>query len=155
VDRFDDKGFRANYDTLITRIHKVSPNAAIIFETNNDSFRMTKRKRYVQHPNGEVARKSFFILADKYKAGVWDKFSIMGGLGPWPMEKRTSPEGQGPLQALGLQPARRPFLQSNHPAYQDHIANLPALEPEAPETGPPRKPTPRRSPPKTKNRIQN
>lgn len=138
VDRFDDKGFRANYDTLITRIRKVSPNTAIIFETNNDSFRMTKRKRYVQHPNGEVARKSFFILADKYKAGVWDKFSIMGGLGSMAKWEKANlaKKDKVHFKLAGYNLLGDLFYKAIIQAYQDHIANLPALEPEAPKPAP-------------------
>ena len=151
VDRFDDKGFRANYDTLITRIHKVSPNAAIIFETNNDSFRMTKRKRYVQHPNGEVARKSFFILADKYKAGVWDKFSIMGGLGSMAKWEKANlaKKDKVHFKLSGYNLLGDLFYKAIIQAYQDHIANLPALEPEAPKPAP-KKADSTKVPPKTK-----
>ena len=151
VDRFDDKGFRANYDTLITRIHKVSPNTAIIFETNNDSFRMTKRKRYVQHPNGEVARKSFFILADKYKAGIWDKFSIMGGLGSMAKWEKANlaKKDKVHFKLAGYNLLGDLFYKAIIQAYQDHIANLPALEPEAPKPAP-KKADSTKVPPKTK-----
>ena len=156
VDRFDDKGFRANYDTLITRIHKVSPNTAIIFETNNDSFRMTKRKRYVQHPNGEVARKSFFILADKYKAGIWDKFSIMGGLGSMAKWEKASlaKKDKVHFKLAGYNLLGDLFYKAIIQAYQDHIANLPALEPEAPKPAP-KKPDSTKVPPKDKNKTKN
>ena len=81
VEKFDDKTFRNNYDILIERIRRVNPNAAFIFETNNDMYRKVRKRRYVQHPVGEQARKAFFLLAEKHKAGVWDKFSLIGGLG--------------------------------------------------------------------------
>ena len=154
VDRFDDKGFRANYDTLITRIQKVSPNAAFIFETNNDSYRMTKRKKYVQHPNGEVARKSFFILADKYKAGIWDKFSIMGGLGSMSKWEKANlaKKDKVHFKLAGYNLLGDLFYKALIQAYQDHIANLPALEPEAPKPAP-KKPDSTKVP--TKNKSKN
>ena len=81
VENFDEKRFRANYDTLITRLYRVVPNVPIIFTTNNDSYKKIRRKRYAKHPNGALARDAFMKLADDYKAGLWDLFTLMGGLG--------------------------------------------------------------------------
>lgn len=131
VEHFNDKQFRDNYDQLIARIQKVSPKTAFIFETNNDSFRKVKKRRYVQHPNGEVARKSFFMLAEKHKAGVWDKFSIMGGLGSMAKWEKAdlAKSDKVHFKLAGYNLLGDMFYKALMIAYQDHIANLPAQEP--------------------------
>lgn len=138
VERFNDKGFRANYDTLITRILKVNPNAALIFETNNDSFRKIKKNKYVQHPNGELARKSFFMLAEKYGAGVWDKFSIMGGLGSMAKWEKAdlAKKDKVHFKLSGYNLLGDLFYKAFIRSYQEHIANLPAQAPVAPKPAP-------------------
>ena len=116
---------------LIKRIRKVSPKTAFIFETNNDSFRKVRKRKYVQHPNGEVARKSFFMLADKHKAGVWDKFSIMGGLGSMAKWEKAdlAKKDKVHFKTAGYQLLGDMFYKALMQAYFDHIANLPAEDP--------------------------
>ena len=128
VQRFNDKQFREDYDRLIARFKKVNPNVAIVFETNNDMFRKIKRKKFVQHTNGEVARKSFFMLAEKHKAGVWDKFSIMGGLGSMAKWEKASlaKKDKVHFNLSGYNLLGDLFYKALIQAYQDHIANLPA-----------------------------
>lgn len=138
VQKFNDKRFREDYDKLLERIKRVSPNTAIIFETNNDSFRKIKKKRFVQHPNGEVARKSFFMLAEKYSAGVWDKFSIMGGLGSmakWEKADLAKPD-RVHFKLTGYHLLGDLFYKAIIKSYQEHISNLPAQEPKAPGPAP-------------------
>jgi lysophospholipase L1-like esterase len=74
---FKPEEFYQNYDTLIKRILAVSPNTAILFTNNNDSY---YKRRY---PNKNVfyVRKQMKLLAAKYNAGFWDMFQVMGGLG--------------------------------------------------------------------------
>lgn len=141
VQRFNDKQFREDYDRLIERFKRVNPDAAFIFETNNDMFRKVKRKKFVQHGNGEVARKSFFMLADKHKAGVWDKFSIMGGLGSMAKWEHASlaKKDKVHFNLSGYNLLGDLFYKALIQAYQDHIANLPAQKkqenkPTAPQT---------------------
>ena len=131
VDVFNDKQFRDEYDQLIKRIQKVSPKTAFIFETNNDSYRKVRKKKYVQHPNGEIARKAFFMLADKHKAGVWDKFSIMGGLGSMAKWEKAdlAKKDKVHFKTAGYQLLGDMFYKALMQAYFDHIANLPAEEP--------------------------
>ena len=74
--RFSQKKFEENYSELIERIRRASPNTAIIFTTNNDSYLY---RRYV-NKNGPKVEESMFNLADKYQTGVWDMFAVMGGL---------------------------------------------------------------------------
>lgn len=138
VKKFNDKRFREDYDKLIERIKKVSPNTAFIFETNNDSFRKVKKKRFVQHPNGEVARKSFFMLAEKHGAGVWDKFSIMGGLGSMAKWEKAdlAKSDKVHFKMAGYHLLGDMFYKALIQAYQEHIANLPAQEPKAPGPAP-------------------
>ena len=128
VERFNDKPFRDDYDKLITRIKKVNPNAAIIFETNNDMFRKVKKKRYVQHPNGDIARKAFFALAEKHQAGVWDKFSIMGGLGSMAKWEKAdlAKADKVHFKLSGYNLLGDLFYKAIINSYQEHIANLPA-----------------------------
>jgi lysophospholipase L1-like esterase len=128
VEKFNDKQFRDDYDKLIARIKKVNPNAAIIFETNNDMYRKVKKKRFVQHPNGDVARKAFFALAEKYKAGVWDKFGIMGGLGSMAKWEKAdlAKADKVHFKLAGYNLLGDLFYKAIIQSYQEHIANLPA-----------------------------
>ena len=116
VQRFNDKQFREDYDRLIARIKNVNPNVAFIFETNNDMFRKVRKRRYVQHPNGDIARKAFFAARRKAQGRRlgqvqhhgWPRFHGQVGKGK-PREK-----GQDSLQHGGLPPARRHVLQGAH-----------------------------------------
>ena len=144
VDVFNDKIFREDYDKLIQRIRKVSPKTAFIFETNNDSYRKVRKRKYVQHPNGEVARKSFFMLADKHKAGVWDKFSIMGGLGSMAKWEKAdlAKKDKVHFKTAGYQLLGDMFYKALIQAYFDHIASLPAESPTVAQSKPAQPQTP-------------
>ena len=144
VDVFNDKIFREDYDKLIKRIRKVSPKTAFIFETNNDSYRKVRKRKYVQHPNGEVARKSFFMLADKHKAGVWDKFSIMGGLGSMAKWEKAdlAKKDKVHFKTAGYQLLGDMFYKALIQAYFDHIASLPAESPAVAQSKPAQPQTP-------------
>lgn len=74
---FDPAVYEKNYDSLVAKIKLASPNTAILFTTNNDSY---YKKRYPNR-NAELVGQTMFLLAKKYNAGVWDMFSVMGGLG--------------------------------------------------------------------------
>ena len=144
VDVFNDKIFREDYDKLIKRIRKVSPKTAFIFETNNDSYRKVRKRKYVQHPNGEVARKSFFMLADKHKAGIWDKFSIMGGLGSMAKWEKAdlAKKDKVHFKTAGYQLLGDMFYKALIQAYFDHIASLPAESPAVVQSKPAQPQTP-------------
>ena len=77
---FTEESFLLNYKTLIETIERVNPDCAYLFITNNDSFRRISRNNYRVNPNGTVARKVFFRLAEEHQGGVWDFFTLMGGL---------------------------------------------------------------------------
>ncbi|WP_297087752.1 GDSL-type esterase/lipase family protein [uncultured Draconibacterium sp.] len=74
--RFSSSRFEDNYGQLIDKIKAAAPNALIVFTTNNDSYLY---RRYV-NKNGEKVKDSMFKMAKKYNAGVWDMYSVMGGL---------------------------------------------------------------------------
>jgi lysophospholipase L1-like esterase len=73
---FDQAKFEAHYDTLITRIKAVNPDAALLFLTNNDSY----YKRRYANKNALKVREGMINLADRHQGACWDLFEIMGGL---------------------------------------------------------------------------
>ena len=81
---FEVKYFKSNYNKLIKIIQRVNPDCAILFVTNNDSYKKEKAKRkkdrYQVNPNGRIVEEAFMELGKKYNAAVWDQFDIMGGL---------------------------------------------------------------------------
>ena len=81
---FEVETFKQNYRELIGIIQDVNPDCALLFVTNNDSFksrRGKKKKRiYEVNQNGVVVEQAFMDLAKEYNAAVWDQFDIMGGL---------------------------------------------------------------------------
>ena len=81
---FSKNNFIANYDSLISKFRKISPDCFFVFVTNNDSYRKIKRRyrrtRYQLNSNGVLAREAFITLAEKHDASLWDLFSVMGGL---------------------------------------------------------------------------
>ena len=81
-NNFDKDVFKKNYDELIQVIKHATPDCALLFITNNDSYRKTKKKkkRYEVNPNGEIAEVAFMEMGKEYNAAVWDQFDIMGGL---------------------------------------------------------------------------
>ena len=79
-DHFTKERFKRDYDQLIQIIHKVSPDCALLFVTNNDSYKKIKKKKYQVNPNGVLAEQAFLELGKKYNAAVWDFFELMGGL---------------------------------------------------------------------------
>ena len=127
VEIFNPETFIANYDTLITRIKKINPEVAIIFTTNNDSYRKQKR-RYLKHPNGELAKDAFFKLAEKYKAGIFDMFSLMGGLGSMSHWEKAglAKKDKVHFTHAGYVFLGDMFYEAFLKAYYNHIAKLPA-----------------------------
>ncbi|MBC7426697.1 MAG: hypothetical protein H7321_09200 [Bacteroidia bacterium] len=77
---FTQSWYEGNYSEMIKRIKKVAPGAAILFTTNTDSYKKRKNK-YYKNVTGIEVKGSMQNLANKYGAGVWDLFSVMGGLG--------------------------------------------------------------------------
>ena len=79
-DNFSQEKFIRDYDSLISIIHNVNPDCALLFVTNNDSYKKVSRKKYAVNPNGTLAEKAFMELGRKHNGVVWDFFDIMGGL---------------------------------------------------------------------------
>lgn len=77
---FEKRLFKQNYEELIRIIYNVNPECALLFITNNDSFKKIKKNRYEVNTNGLVVEDAFMELGKKYNAAVWDQFEIMGGL---------------------------------------------------------------------------
>lgn len=78
---FNPDTFRANYDRLIAIARRINPDCAFIFTTNNDTKRRASRRRRIVNNNGPLVRDAFSSIAEKWQGGLWDLFSIMGGLG--------------------------------------------------------------------------
>jgi lysophospholipase L1-like esterase len=74
---FDSHLYERNYDSLVARVYRANPDAAVLFTTNNDSY---YQKKY-PNKNAEKVRASMLKLGKKHDAIVWDLFEIMGGLG--------------------------------------------------------------------------
>jgi len=74
---FDSHLFERNYDSLVARVNRAAPEAAILFTTNNDTY---YQKKY-PNKNAEKVRTSMLKLGKKHNAVVWDLFEVMGGLG--------------------------------------------------------------------------
>lgn len=80
---FNEASFKRNYGELIEIMQRVNPDCALLFVTNNDSYKRVKVKRktkYEVNPNGLVVEQAFMEMGKKYNAAVWDQFHIMGGL---------------------------------------------------------------------------
>ena len=77
---FTAEQFQRDYEMLIDIILDVNPNCALLFVTNNDSYKKIKKNKYQNNPNGAIAEKVFLQLGKEYNAAVWDFFDIMGGL---------------------------------------------------------------------------
>ena len=75
--QFTSTKYEKNYDTLISYFQSVSPKAALLFTTNNDSY----YKRKYPNKKAEQVRSVMQKLALKYGGGVWDMYGLMGGLG--------------------------------------------------------------------------
>ncbi len=73
--------FVGRYKALVSLVRSVNPDCAMLFVSNNDSFRRIRRKGYVVNANGRLAEQAFLRLGKECDAGVWNLFDIMGGLG--------------------------------------------------------------------------
>lgn len=80
-NNFSIEEFVARYKSLVARVRAVNPDCALLFVTNNDSFRRVRRRVYAVNRNGLAAEKAFLRLGSECGGGVWDLFDIMGGLG--------------------------------------------------------------------------
>ena len=72
---FTKEKFKTNYDSLITLIKQVSPNAAILFTTTTDNY----IRRKIANKCTALAQQAMFELMEKHNAGVYDTYAVMGG----------------------------------------------------------------------------
>ena len=77
---FSPDKFKNGYRRLIKKVKNVSPNCAMIFITNNDSYRYVKGGMEYNH-NADEIRTAMIELATEYNAGVWDLYGVMGERG--------------------------------------------------------------------------
>ena len=80
---FEKETFKQNYAELISIMQRVNPDCALLFVTNNDSFkrkRVKKKRVYEVNANGLVVQQAFMEMAEDYGGVVWDQFEVMGGL---------------------------------------------------------------------------
>ncbi len=73
---FDKEKFRREYRQLLNNTLEALPEAQIIITVPNDSYLY---KRYVNH-NTVIMRDVICELSKEYHCGVWDFYTIMGGL---------------------------------------------------------------------------
>ena len=85
---FTREKFEDNYCGLIERIRRTCPGVAFMFVSNTDSYKRVKRN-YYKNLKGNEVKHSMYSLGKEYNAGVWDLFSIMGGLGSMSKWKRS------------------------------------------------------------------
>lgn len=78
---FSEDEFVSRYKALVSQVRSVNPDCALLFVSNNDSFRRSRRKGYYVNTNGQLVERAFLRLGKECDAGVWDLFDIMGGLG--------------------------------------------------------------------------
>ena len=78
---FHKDDFIRRYKTLVSRIKAVNPDCALLFITNNDSYRRVRRRVYSVNRNILEVEDAFFRICTDCGGGVWNLFEIMGGLG--------------------------------------------------------------------------
>lgn len=80
---FDKETFKQNYTELISIMQRVNPDCALLFVTNNDSFkrkRVKKKRVYEVNRNALAVQEAFMEMAKDYGGVVWNQFDVMGGL---------------------------------------------------------------------------
>lgn len=78
---FDTALFESRYKALVSRVRSVCPGCAVLFITNNDTFRYARKRGYYVNTNGALASEAFFRIARECGGALWDFFGIMGGEG--------------------------------------------------------------------------
>jgi lysophospholipase L1-like esterase len=73
--------YENNYLTWVQIIKRASPNTAILFTTNTDSYKKNRKGKFIKNQTGIEVKQVMENLSRKVNGGVWDLFSIMGGLG--------------------------------------------------------------------------
>ncbi len=73
---FNPQTYKQNYDTLIREILSAAPGTSILLTVPNDSYLY---RRYINR-NTALVRDAIMELAEEHNCGVWDFYTIMGGL---------------------------------------------------------------------------
>jgi lysophospholipase L1-like esterase len=73
---FDQETYRSEYYQLLDSVRMAAPGAAILLTVPNDSYLL---KRFT-NPNTALIRDIIFEIARSYDCGVWDFYTVMGGL---------------------------------------------------------------------------
>jgi lysophospholipase L1-like esterase len=73
---FDKEAYRNEYLELLDSIRLAAPGAAILLTVPNDSYLL---KRFINSNTASI-REIIFGIARSYGYGVWDFYTIMGGL---------------------------------------------------------------------------
>jgi lysophospholipase L1-like esterase len=73
---FDQEAYRCEYMKLLDSIRLAAPGVALLLTVPNDSYLF---RRYT-NPNTARIREIIFEIARSYHCGVWDFYTIMGGL---------------------------------------------------------------------------
>ncbi len=77
---FSPQTYKSNYDSLIREILTAVPGTAILLTVPNDSYLY---RRYVNR-NTALERDMIMQLAREHGCGVWDFYTVMGGLNSIP-----------------------------------------------------------------------
>ena len=77
---FSQEEFIARYKILVDKVRAVNPDCALLFVSNNDTYKRVRRRVYAVNRNGLEAQEAFFRLCCDCGGGFWDMFDIMGGL---------------------------------------------------------------------------
>lgn len=73
---FDEAAYRDNYRQLLDSVRLAAPGAAILLTVPNDSYLY---KRFINKNTARI-RQIIFEIARANGCGVWDFYSVMGGL---------------------------------------------------------------------------
>jgi lysophospholipase L1-like esterase len=73
---FDQEAYKADYLRFLDSVRLAAPNAAILLTVPNDSYLF---KRYTNTNTAKI-REVIYNIAHEYGYGVWDFYTIMGGL---------------------------------------------------------------------------
>jgi lysophospholipase L1-like esterase len=74
---FCEKCFENNYDSLVAMIKMVNPNCEFLLVSNTDSY----YKKKIANKRAFKVQDIMIKLAKKHRAGYYDLFTVMGGLG--------------------------------------------------------------------------
>lgn len=73
---FDQEAYKADYLRFLDSVQMAAPNAAILLTVPNDSYLF---KKYTNANTAKI-REAIYGIAREYGYGIWDFYTIMGGL---------------------------------------------------------------------------